>query len=79
MLAALEPFRIGIQPEGVPVGIVLRFVVPALGMAIGAVIADQAPRGLVDAILNATFGDYGLGRGGRFVQATGREEKDGKE
>jgi hypothetical protein len=79
MLAALEPFRIGIQPESVPIGIVMRYAVPAFGMAIGAVIADQATRGLVDAILDAPFGDDGLGRGGRFLQATDAEEKEGEE
>jgi hypothetical protein len=47
---------------------------PAFGMAIGAVQADQAARGLVGAVLEATFGDDGLGRVRRLLQATGEEE-----
>jgi hypothetical protein len=56
----------------------MRFVMAARGMAIGAVQADQAPRGLVGAILDAAFDDDGLGRGFRWLQATGEDKGQGR-
>lgn len=47
------------------------FVVPALGMAIGAKQADQPPRGLVGAVLEAAYGDDGLGGLLIVLQAAG--------
>lgn len=77
MLAALRPLRIGIQPDGVAPSVPMRFICSALGMAIGAIQANQSARGLVGAVHKATFGDDGLGRGSGFLKAAG--ESQGRE